>query len=172
MRGGRATIAFVRWTLVLSLLLGTAAPLRAEVIFARGSWAAIDRGPTCEALARSTRIAAKGKVQAVAGFAFSADHRRWGEFHARLRRLPRPGAAVMLRVGDRPFLLVSRGNMAWSDGPLQERAILDALRSAAAMTVESRDGAGRRFVDPYALDGAATAVDAAAAACAGKIQPR
>jgi hypothetical protein len=36
------------------------------------------------------------------------------------------------------------------------------------MTVESRDGAGRRFVDPYALDGAATAIDAAAAACAGK----
>jgi hypothetical protein len=82
--------------------------------------------------------------------------------------MPRAGAAVMLRVGDQPFLLVSRANEAWSDGPLQERAIIAALRNADGMTVESRDGAGRRFVDPYALDGAATAIDAAAAACAGK----
>ncbi|WP_196233241.1 hypothetical protein, partial [Sphingomonas segetis] len=113
-----------------------------------------------------------GKVQAVAGFTFSPDRRRWGEFHTRLRRMPRTGAAVMLRIGGQPFLLVSRGNMAWSDGPLQERAIIAALRGATGMTIESRDAAGRRFVDPYSLDGAATAIDAAAAACAGKIQRR
>jgi hypothetical protein len=78
----------------------------------------------------------------------------------------------MLRIGGQPFLLVSRGNMAWSDGPLQERAIIAALRGATGMMIESRDAAGRRFVDPYSLDGAATAIDAAAAACAGKIQRR
>ena len=82
--------------------------------------------------------------------------------------MPRQGAAVMLRIGDQPFLLVSQGNEAWSDGPLQEQAIVSALRAANGMTVESRDSAGRRFVDPYSLDGAATAIDAAAAACAGK----
>jgi hypothetical protein len=157
--------------LFLAMLLA-AAPSSAGVLTARGNWAAIDRGVTCEALSRSLRIAPKGKVQAVAGFTFSADRKRWGQFHARLRRMPRAGAAVMLKVGDRPFLLVSRGAWAWSDGPLQERAILEALRSAAAMSVESRDLAGQRFIDPYALAGAATAVDAAAAACAGKIQPR
>jgi hypothetical protein len=157
--------------LFLAMLLA-AAPSSAGVLIARGNWAAIDRGATCEALSRSLRIAPKGKVQAVAGFTFSADRKRWGQFHARLRRMPRAGAAVMLKVGDRPFLLVSRGAWAWSDGPLQERAILEALRSAAAMSVESHDLAGQRFIDPYALDGAATAVDAAAAACAGKIQPR
>jgi hypothetical protein len=116
------------------------------------------------------RIAAKGKVQAEAGFTFSADRRRWGEFHARLRRMPREGAAVMLNVGGQPFLLVSRGNAAWSAGPLQEQAIIAALGGATGMAVESRDSAGRRFVDPYSLDGAATAIDAAAAACAGKTQ--
>lgn len=140
----------------------------AEVIYAGGAWAAIDRGATCEALSRSVRVAAKGKVQAAAGFSFSADRRRWGEFHARLRRMPRTGAAVMLRIDDQPFLLVARGNWAWSDGPLQEQAIIAALRDATRMSVESRDAAGRRFIDPYSLDGAATAIDAAAAACAGK----
>jgi hypothetical protein len=160
------------FALLLCSALAGAADARGAVIYAHGSWAALDRGATCEALARSARIAPKGKIQAIAGFTFSADRRRWGEFHARLRRMPRSGAAVMLHVGDSAFLLVSRGNLAWSSGPLQERAIIAALRQAPNMSVESRDSAGRRFVDPYALDGAATAIDAAAAACAGKNQPR
>jgi hypothetical protein len=160
----------------LIVLLGAASaaatPALAGIAYAGGAWAAIDRGTTCEALTRSLRIAARGKVQAIAGFTFSADRRRWGEFHARLRRMPRAGAAVMLRIDDQPFLLVSRGNEAWSDGPRQEQAIIAALRSGNAMSVESRDAAGRRFVDPYSLDGAATAIDAAAASCAGKRQRR
>ena len=142
------------------------------IVYAGGAWAAIDRGGTCEALSRSARVAAKGKVQAIAGFTFTPDRRRWGEFHARLRRMPRAGAAVMLRIDNQPFLLVSRGNAAWSDGPRQEQAIIAALRGGNGLTVESRDQAGRRFVDPYSLEGAATAIDAAAAACAGKMQPR
>ena len=159
---------------LLALALTSAASPRATAIFAGGAWAAIDRGSSCEALSKPVRIAAKGKVQAIAGFAFTPDHRRWGEFHARLRRIPRPGSSVMLQIGDQPFLLVARGDWAWSRGPLQEQAIIAAVRNAAAMRVESRDGAGRRFADDYALDGAPTAIDAAAARCAlrgaGKIQ--
>ena len=158
--------------ILLCSSLAAAAAARGGIIYAGPAWAAIDRGGTCEALSRSLRVAAKGKVQAIAGFSFSPDRRQWGEFHARLRRMPRAGAAVMLRIDDRPFLLVSRGNWAWSDGPLQEQAIIAALRGARGMSVESRDGSGSRFIDPYSLDGAATAIDAAAAACAGKNQPR
>ena len=77
-----------------------------------------------------------------------------------------------MRIGETPFLLVSRGNEAWSTGPLQEQAIIAAIRSASGMSVESRDAAGRSFVDPYSLAGAPTAIDAAAAACAGKMQRR
>jgi hypothetical protein len=156
-------------SLLIAALAGTAAA-RGGIIHAGGSWAAIDRGATCEALARSARIAAKGKVQAIAGFTFSADRRRWGEFYARLRRMPRAGATVMLHIDNQPFLLVSRGNLAWSDGPAEDQAIIAAIRVASGMSIESRDSSGQRFVDPYALDGAATAIDAAAAACAGKMQ--
>jgi hypothetical protein len=156
--------------LLLVILAATGASARGEILYAGGAWAAIDRGGTCEALARSARVVAKGKVQPVAGFTFSPDRRRWGEFHARLRRMPRKGASVMLRVGSQPFLLVSRANEAWSEGPLQEQGIIAALRSATSMTVESRDASGRRFLDAYSLEGAATAIDSAAAACAGKIR--
>lgn len=153
-------------------LASAAADARGGVLYAGAAWSALDRGASCEALSRSLRVAAKGKVQAIAGFTFTPDRRRWGEFHARLRRMPRAGAAVMLRIDNQPFLLVSRDNMAWSDGPLQEQAIIAALRNASGMSVESRDASGQRFVDPYSLDGAATAIDSAAAACAGKMQPR
>ena len=158
--------------LLLAPLAVAAAP--GTIIFAGGSWAAVDRGSSCVALTRSQRIAAKGKVQATAGFAFTPDHRRWGEFHAHLRRVPRAGASVMLDVGGQVFLLVTRGDWAWSSGPLQEQAIIAAARNAETMRVESHDAAGHRFVDPYLLDGAPTAIDAAAARCAlrgaGKIQ--
>ena len=140
----------------------------AQVIRAGGAWAAIDRGATCEALTRSVRVAARGKVQAAAGFTFSADRRRWGEFHTHLRRMPRAGASVMLRVGGKPFLLVSRGDWAWSRGPLQEQAIIAAARGGGWMQVETRDQSGGRFSDYFQLDGAPTAIDAAAARCAGK----
>ena len=144
----------------------TSAGARGNVIFADGAWTAIDRGATCEALTRSQKIAPKDKVQAVAGLTFTADHRRWGEFHVRLSRIPRADATVMLQIGDQPFLLVTRGGWAWSRGPLQAEAIIAAMRGAAAMRVQSRDGAGARFTDPYLLDGAPTAIDAAAARCA------
>lgn len=158
--------------LACAAIVASAGEARGPILYAGGAWAAIDRGSSCEALSRSLRVAAKGKVQAIAGFTFTADRRRWGELHVRLRRMPRAGAAVMLRLDDRPFLLVSRGNEAWSKGPLQEQAIIASLRTSSGMSIESRDASGGRFIDPYSLDGAATAIDSAAAACAGKMQPR
>jgi hypothetical protein len=160
--------------LIFLAISGPAAATGGNVVFAGGAWAAIDRGTTCEALTRSQKIAPRDKVQAVAGFSFTPDRRRWGELHVRLSRMPRGDASVMLHIGDQPFLLATRGGWAWSRGPLQADAIIAAMRGAAAMRVESRDGAGVRFSDPYLLDGAPTAIDSAAARCAlrgaGKIQ--
>jgi hypothetical protein len=155
----------VKALIALSVLVAAASP-RGAVLTASGAWAAIDRGAVCEALARAQRIASPGKVQAGAGFAFTADHRRWGEFHAQLSRAARAGSSVLLNIGGQPFLLVARGDWAWSRGGRQEQAIIAAVRTAGAMRVEARDGAGRRFSDVYALDGAPTAIDAAAARCA------
>ena len=156
--------------IALALICTAGALAKGTIVYAGGSWAAINRGDACVALGRSARIAAKGKVQATAGFSFARDRKRWGEFHAHLRRVPRAGSSVILTVGDQPFLLAARGDWAWSRGPLQEQAIIAAVRGASGMRVEARDLAGQRFSDPYALDGAPTAIDAAAA-CAGKIQP-
>jgi len=163
----------VRVIIAAIILSFLANPVRGSgrILFAHGSWAAIERTDGCLAAGRSARVAAKGKVQAMAGFSFTLDRRRWGEFHAQLSRAPRAGSSVILTVGQQPFLLVARGDWAWSRGPAQEQAIIAAVRSAGGMRVEARDLAGRRFADPYALDGAPAAIDAAAA-CAGKIERR
>jgi hypothetical protein len=159
---------------MLAAAIAAPAAARGNVIYADGAWAAIDRGAVCEALTRSQKIAPRDKVQAEAGLTFTPDHRRWGEFHVRLSRVPRGDATVMLKVGDQPFLLAARGDWAWSRGPLQAQAIIAAIRQGVTMNVATRDAAGVRFSDPYLLDGAPTAIDAAAARCAlrgaGKIQ--
>src|SRR6476659_547116 len=85
----------------------TWADARGNVVFAGGAWSAIDRVTVCEALTKSQKIAPRDKVQPLAGISFTADRRRWGEFHVRLSRMPRGHAAVMLKVGDQPFLLVA-----------------------------------------------------------------
>lgn len=146
--------------------MSVAASARGAVVYAGGGWAAIDRGAVCEALSRSEKIVPRDEVQPVAGFSFTPDHRRWGEFHAQLSRLSRPGSSVILHIGDQPFLLVGRGDWAWSRGPAQEQAIIAAARNGGEMRVEARDQAGVRFIDPYVLEGAPTAIDAAAARCA------
>ena len=152
--------------LLLLACLSGPATARGSVLYAGGAWAAIDRGAVCEALSRSQKVVPKDRVQPIAGVSFTADRRGWGEFHARLSRAPRGDASVMLKVGGQPFLLVTRGDWAWSRGPAQAQAIIDALRGATNMSVTSRDAAGVRFSDPYLLDGAPTAIDAAAARCA------
>ena len=173
---GAISVTMMRRFALLTVLAGLSgvAVARGTVVFAGGAWAAIDRGRVCEAQSRSQKVMPKDKVQPIAGISFTADHRRWGEFHVRLSRMPRGDASVILKVGDQPFLLATRGGWGWSRGPAQAQAIVDALRNATNMSVSSRDTARVRFSDPYLLDGAPTAIDAAAARCAlrgaGKIQ--
>jgi hypothetical protein len=154
--------------LVCSALLLLHSAASAQTLAAQGHWAALKFGSRCEAVARPLLPAAKREPQARAGFAFAERGAGNGAFHVRLSRVPRAGSSVMLTIGSQPFLLLSRGDWAWSRGPLQEAAILSAARGATAMRIEGRDGGGRRFADRYLLDGAPTAIDAAAAGCAGK----
>ena len=98
----------------------------AGILSAGGAWVAIDRGASCEALTRSLRVATKDKVQPLAGLTFGVDGRRWAEFHARLSRMPRGDASVMLKIGDQPFLLVTRNGWAWKWACTKRRTIVSA----------------------------------------------
>ena len=142
-----------------------------SVVAADGQWAALSQGRTCEAASRSLGVVFKDRPPARASLSFDAGGPRRGQFAARLSRVPRPGATVMLHVGSQPFLLMSQGDMAWSRGPAQEQAILAAMRVNGGMRVEARSPGGGRIVDRYSLDGAPLAIDAAAA-CAAALANR
>ena len=147
---------------ILALLLTAAAP---RIVFADAAWAAFDRGGRCEAVSRAARVTSDRAEQASVAILFNrASHAR-GQLAVRLGKPIRPDSTVMLTIRDTPFLLVARPHFAWSSGPAQEAAIIAAIRRGGAMRVEA-GGAGGRFVDRYALDGAAGAIDAAAACAA------
>jgi hypothetical protein len=155
----------MRLLLALLWLFGAATAAHAQrILYAGGAWAAIDFGSRCEA--RSKALWARPGALPFTGFAFDRLGARQGQFYVRLSRPARAGATVVATVGNEPFLLVGRGEWAWSRSARQQRAMLDAARRATGMRVESRDQRGRRIVDRYALAGAPTAIDAAAAACA------
>lgn len=152
-------------------IVGALLLIAPAVVGADGQWAALQQGRTCEAAARSLGSVYKGRPPARASLSFDAGGPRHGQFTARISRVPRGGATVMLHVGDQPFLLMSQGDLAWSRGPKQEQAIIAALRAKGGMRVEARSPGGGRIVDRYSLDGAPLAIDAAAA-CAAALANR
>jgi len=107
----------------------------------------------------------KHDTQPYLAIAFDRSGPRQGQVFAQLRRPARAGSSVLLTVGDQPFQLVARGASAWSRDPAQEAAILAAIRASGGMRIDGRDASGRRMSDRFLLDGAPTAIDAAAAAC-------
>jgi len=138
----------------------------ARIVFAGGGWAAIDFGAQCEA--RTKGLWAKTGTEPYAGFTFEPGRARQGQFYVHLSRPARDGASAIATIGSQPFLLAGRGQWGWSRNAEQQRAIVNAARFGQGLRVESRDRRGRRILDHYALAGAASAIDAAAAACAGK----
>lgn len=152
--------------LALSLALLTGPAEAQRLLHAGANWAALERLPgICEAVGRAELVVPRGQPQARATFAFTRDGRRRGELHLILSRTARPGADALLTIGADSFLLLTRGQSAWSRGPRQEAAIIAALRRAGEMRVRAQ-GVGGRVSDRYLLAGAPTAIDAAAISCA------
>jgi hypothetical protein len=147
-------------------MLGAAAwAAPSHLLAAGGAWASFDRGRSCEAVAKPLLPARKQDLVPFAAVTFDRGGPRHGQFSTQLRRPVRTGSSVILTIGDQPFLLLASGASAWSKDATQEAAIIGAMRRGGGMRIEARDAGGRRQSDRYLLDGAPTAIDAAAAAC-------
>ena len=144
----------------------TAAAPAPRIVAAAGQWAALGNKAQCDAASLALLPASKTRLQGRASVTFDGN-KRHGQFAAALSK-PVASGAAMLTIGDQPFLLVARGTSAWSRGPMQEAAIIAAMRGASRMRIEGRSARGLRFIDRYDLNGAPTAIDAAAA-CAARL---
>lgn len=89
-----------------------------------------------------------------------------GAVHVRLARRLASGSKVTVSFPEANFTLQTGQADAWPADQRTNAGILAQLRSAATMVVIARAADGSSFRDHYALQGAASAMDAAALGCA------
>ena len=146
------------------LLAIIAVPLAAkDSLGVYSGWAAFRDAevPRCYAIAEST-----GETKGYASVGTWPSREVRGQVHVRLSRALSRNANVRLAVGNRRFTLTAEGQDAWAQDKAMDAAIIAAMRSATRMSVSATASNGRRFTDRYALEGAATAMDAALVGCA------
>lgn len=162
-----------RWAIRIALMSGLASvapPAHAEReplgIFE--GWGAFrdDRPRRCFAIAEPARHDGGGRWRPFAAVSQWPAARVRGQLHIRMRAMKQRGAPVFLTVGEQRFQLVAGGADAWAPDMRVDAAIIVAMRSGSSMSIETRAADGRPFADVYRLRGAATAIDAAALACA------
>jgi hypothetical protein len=152
---------------VLLLLLAGAAPAAAQqALGVFGLWGAFRAAERCYAIAEPDQEARAGEGRAFASIGFWPRRGLRGQAYFRLRQPKRPGSAVLLRIDGRIFQLRGGGADAWAADRTADGEIVTAMRTGIEMSVETRSAAGALIRDSYRLRGAATAIDAAAIACA------
>lgn len=130
-----------------------------------GGWGAFRGNDRCYAMAEPDSAAARGKG-AFAAFTFWPNRAPRGQVSIALRKPRRAGSAILLSVDGAPMQLAGAGRLAWAPTPAADAAIQRAVRTGVRLRIETRAESGERLIDSYTLRGAASAIDAAAIACA------
>ncbi len=153
----------------LVVLMALAAPAQArDSLGMFGDWGAFrdPAAPRCYAIAMAAPSTLRRDFQPFASVGTWPRQNVRGQVHFRLSRKLQPGAPIALVVGRNRFALVGGEADAWAADARMDAAILAAMRSAKEMTVSARGADGRGFSNSWSLDGAPTALDAAAVGCA------
>ena len=133
-----------------------------------GEWGAFrdPQVPRCYALAKALPSTLQREYQPYADVAWWPRQGVRGQVHFRLSRKLAPNAPITLILGRNRFSLTGGGGDAWAPDKATDAAIIAAMRSSAEMIVNARGADGRGFSNTWKLDGAASAMDAAAVGCA------
>lgn len=156
--------------LAILALLALAGPAGArDPLGVFGQWGAFrDPGvPRCYAIAMAEPSAKEREYQPFVTVSHWPRAAVRGQVHFRLSRKLAPNGAISLSIAGSRIALTGGGGDAWAIDKRGDAAIIAAMRSASEMTVNARDAKGRSFSNSWKLQGAATAMDAAALACAG-----
>jgi len=129
-------------------------------------WGGFRESERCYAISQPVQSLRPDGLRPFASVGYWPGRRVGGQLHVRLSRDKRPGSAVLLRIDGRSFQLAAGTRDAWAADARADAEILAAMRLGMDMTVETRSVRGALVRDHYRLRGAATAIDAAAIACA------
>ena len=154
--------------LALFLMVATPAAAQTRSLGVFGLWGSFEKesSRSCYAISEPYRGTKPQGWRAFASVSYWPARGIRSQVHFRLSREKRKGSAVLLRVGDRTFQLLAGARDAWAPDQQADALIVSALRSGVDMTIETRATNGALVRDQYRLNGAATAIDAAAIACA------
>jgi hypothetical protein len=155
-----------RYFVLAALALGVPALAEKQPLGIFSSWGAFRDGGRCWAVAEPEGTARRDGSRAFASVAWGTGEGPRGQLSFHLARPKRQGSAVLLRVDDRLFQLIGGGDNAWAENARADADIVAAMRTGVQMTLETRAENGASVRETYPLRGAATAIDAAAIACA------
>ena len=165
-----ASPATLRWVKrALAALALVSAPLWArDSLGMFGNWAALrdPAVPRCYAIAMAAPSTLQREFQPYADVAWWPRAQIRGQVHFRLSRRLQPNSPISLSIGGQRIALVGGGADAWAADKRGDAAIIAAMRSTREMSVSARGADGHGFSNTWSLDGAATAMDAAAVGCA------
>ncbi|TFI60026.1 hypothetical protein E2493_01900 [Sphingomonas parva] len=150
----------------LFLALAGVAAAQRQAVGVYGLWGAFAEKSRCYAISEPQRTARNNPRGAFASVGWWPERPVRGQVHFRLSQSKRSGSAVLLRIDERTFQLVGGGGNAWAPDARADSDIVAAMRIGLQMTIETRSERGTLVRDLYALRGAASAIDAAAIACA------
>ena len=129
-----------------------------------GLWGAFADQNSCYAIARPASSTHRGG-DAAASVGYWPLRGARGQLHLRLSADKRGESAVLLRIDGRSFQLIGRGRDAWAADARADAELVAAMRTGLVLTVETRSARGGLIRDQYRLQGAPSAIDAAALAC-------
>ncbi|MEA3002529.1 MAG: hypothetical protein QOH81_1317 [Sphingomonadales bacterium] len=152
----------------LLIFLAFAFPAQAQpqALGVFGQWGAFRDAARCYAISEAGGPHRRDSGPAFASIATWPRRNIRGQLHLRFARPKRAGSAVLLRIDGRTFQLIGGGADGWAPDAAADAAIVAAMRTGVEMSVETRSEGGGLLRDFYPLRGAATAIDAAAIACA------
>lgn len=133
-----------------------------------GRWGAVTQADSgrCHAVAEPVRRSASDAGRPYFSVMIDRTGMGLGQVHVRLSRPVPRGAITTLVIGGQRFALTSDRDNAWAGDSRADIAIIAAMRIASSMSVVVALPGARSIVDSYSLRGAASAIDAAALACA------
>ena len=152
--------------LLLYMALTTPAEAQQQPLGIFGTWGAFRGAGRCYAIAEPSQTPRAGDGRGFASVSYWPDRAVRGQAYFRLSRAKREGSAVLLRIDDRTFQLRGGVADAWGADARADAELVSAMRTGIEMSVETRSAGGALVRDSYRLRGAATAIDAAAIACA------
>ena len=150
-----------KWV-ILAAAFAVATPVMAEAVGLFGQWGAFADGGRCHAIT----IAQPEDGERRDGYlSIVLTPKTQPQVYARLSREASSNAAISVTVEGRRFRLSGEGRDAFARNAQMDKALIAAIRSARALSVETLGRDGRALVDTYSLNGAASAIDAARLAC-------